>query len=309
LVRDGIDPRIPGFATQAVDLSDESRAVLVLRIPRSWAAPHMVTFRGHSRFYTRSSIGKYQLDVTEIRAAFVASESARTQLRSFRIERLGRVAANDGPVELLPNPKTVLHVVPITAVDPSVQYDVARLVTDSSNFGFFWPLRGTAANHRINFDGALAWAPAGRDEPAAMSYTQVFRNGAIEGAEAFMLRREYLEKPHPIPSTAFEKDLIKALGRYLTLLSALEAPPPYMVALSLLDVRGLRMSVSEAYIEQPHPIDRDDLVLPEVLVEALPAQPHAVLKPLFDAIWNATGWAHSPNYDEAGGWHEPSRRG
>jgi hypothetical protein len=309
LIRDGIDPRIPGFATQAVDLSDESRAVLVVRIPRSWAAPHMVTFRGHSRFYTRSSVGKYPLDVTEIRAAFVAAESARTQLRSFRIERLGRVAANDGPVELLPNPKTVLHVVPVTAVDPTLQYDVTRLAQDTNSSQFYRPLIGHAWNHRINFDGALAWAPTGREEPGAIAYTQVFRSGAIEGAEAFMMRREYLGEQHPIPSTSFEKDLIAALGRYLGLLDVIGAPPPYVVALSLLDVRGLRMGVSPAYIDQPHPIDRDDLVLPEVLVEGLPTRPHTVLKPLFDAIWNAVGWPYSPNYDEAGEWHEPNRRG
>lgn len=104
LVRDGIDPRIPGLATHAVELAS-SRAVLVLRIPRSWAAPHMVTFRGHSRFYTRSSMGKYPLDVTEIRAAFVGSESARTQLRSFRIERLGRLAAMTVPLSWTQIPK------------------------------------------------------------------------------------------------------------------------------------------------------------------------------------------------------------
>src|SRR5687767_713544 len=49
LARDGIDPRIPGLVTQAVDLAGGLSAVLVIRVPRSWAAPHMVTFRGLSR--------------------------------------------------------------------------------------------------------------------------------------------------------------------------------------------------------------------------------------------------------------------
>jgi hypothetical protein len=189
---------------------------------RSWAAPHMLTFRGHSRFYSRTSAGKYPLDVSEIRAAFVGSEAARTQLRSFRLERLARITANDGPVERTKGPRTVLHVLPLTAVDPSVQYDVVPLEDPN----ILRPLYGSGWNGRINFDGALAWSPGGTDdEGRSWSYTQVFRTGAIEGVDAFMLRREYLGKEHLIPSVAFEKALIEALQRNLRVLQKLDAPP------------------------------------------------------------------------------------
>jgi hypothetical protein len=40
--------------------------VLRIRIPPSWAAPHIVTFQGLSRFYPRNSAGKYPLDAGEI---------------------------------------------------------------------------------------------------------------------------------------------------------------------------------------------------------------------------------------------------
>jgi hypothetical protein len=261
----------------------------------------MVTFKGLSQFYSRNSAGKYRLDVTEIRAAFVGSESARTQLRSFRTERLGLLAANNGAVELLANPKTVLHVVPITAVDPSTQYDVTELVTlgaaDPRTGMLFRPLRGMAWNPTINYDGAVAWAPGGVNESAAISYTQVFRSGAIEGVDASML-----EPDQPIPSTAFERELIDALDRYLRLAHAVGAPPPYMVALSLLDVRGLRLSRGQQYVQQPRPIDRDNLILTETVVEDLTLNPATILKPSFDVIWNASGLAGSPHYTSDGEW-------
>ncbi len=56
--------------------------MLVIRIPRSYGAPHMVTFQNTSRFYTRNSAGKHQLDVSEIRSAFALSETARSALRT-----------------------------------------------------------------------------------------------------------------------------------------------------------------------------------------------------------------------------------
>lgn len=72
IIRNGIAPRIPGLTIKVVPL-ESSGAALVIRIPRSFAKPHMVVFKGSSRFFSRNTSGKYQLDVTELRAAFLIS--------------------------------------------------------------------------------------------------------------------------------------------------------------------------------------------------------------------------------------------
>src|SRR4051794_40855826 len=53
LIRDGIDPRIPGIETQTVDLPT-GRVVFIIRIPPSLLSPHMVTYKRQSPFFTRS---------------------------------------------------------------------------------------------------------------------------------------------------------------------------------------------------------------------------------------------------------------
>jgi hypothetical protein len=300
VLRDGVEPRIPGIRMRGVPLDDQVGA-LVIRVPRSWAAPHMVTFKGLSRFYSRNSAGKYQLDATEIRAAFVASEAARTFIRSFRLERLGRLTANEGPVPLLANPKTVLHVIPLAAADPSTRFDVNGLV--GTHNPYFRPLYGSSWNTRINFDGALAYAPVS-DAEGALAYTQVFRSGAIEGVEAAMLRRGEPEGRDLIPSLAFERRVIEALGMYKELVAQLGVVGPFAVAITLLDVRGLEMAVDIRRFESGYAIDRDDLIVPEMLVEDLSHTPDRLLRPHFDSIWNATGHPGSPNYDAAGRWHD-----
>jgi len=301
IIRDGLDPRIPGVSTRAVPTPDEDAVVLVIRVPRSFAAPHMVTFRNLARFYTRNSAGKYQLDVSELRTAFSFADSVRTSLRNFRLERLARITANDGPVALLPNPKTVLHLIPMTAIDPSAQVDSASLAQPSVQ-GFQPIYTGSGWNRRVNFDGALAFSPS-RDGESA-SYTQIFRNGAIEAVEAFMLRREYLEREHLIPSTAFERAVIEAVGLYLGLMRSISLTTPYVLGLSLLDVRGLRMGVKSGFFEEDHEIDRDDLIVPEILIEDDSIAPATIIRPAIDAIWQATGWPGSTNYDENGTWQD-----
>ncbi len=80
MIRDGINPRIPGISIRSIPF-DSSNCVIVIRIPKSWASPHMVTFKGSSKFYSRNSAGKYQLDVSEIRSAFLLSETIAERIR------------------------------------------------------------------------------------------------------------------------------------------------------------------------------------------------------------------------------------
>ena len=66
LIRTGIEPRVT-VHVKGIDGygSDGKGFVILIRIPQSFASPHMVTFKNTSRFYCRNSAGKYQLDIQE----------------------------------------------------------------------------------------------------------------------------------------------------------------------------------------------------------------------------------------------------
>ena len=72
MLRDGIAPLLPSVQFHWVpDLP--TGPALIIRVQRSWAGPHMVTYQQHSRFYSRHAAGKYPLDVFELRQAFLGS--------------------------------------------------------------------------------------------------------------------------------------------------------------------------------------------------------------------------------------------
>ncbi len=83
MIRGGIEPRIPSVTTKPIKLSN-SKFALVIRIPKSWISPHRVILGGHDKFYSRSSNGKYPLDVGELRIAFNLSETVTERIRNFR---------------------------------------------------------------------------------------------------------------------------------------------------------------------------------------------------------------------------------
>ena len=108
--RDGLEPRLTGIQFRLVE-SFEEGSVLVLRVPRRWAFPHMVTFKNLSRLYARSGAGKYQMDVAELRSAFSLSQGMADRVRGFRAERVHRIIAEDTPVTLPGGSKMVVHLV------------------------------------------------------------------------------------------------------------------------------------------------------------------------------------------------------
>lgn len=301
LLRTCIEPRIPGVSIRPIELQS-SAIVILLHIPRSWTAPHVVVFQGHWRFYSRNSAGKYPLDVTELRAAFRFSDTVTERITRFRNERIARIVAGETPVRLADGGRIVLQIAPISMADPTVQFDTASL---AQHRGELPPLYCSGWNNRHNFDGFLTYSTSPHGAHYA-SYLQIFRNGSVEAVDARLLLLQSVDHNESlsIPSVAFEKGLIEALHSYLAVQRLLGVSPPVLVMLTLLGTSGYRMGVRQSsfWDVDPHPIDRDSLIIPEVMIETFDCEPTEVLRPIFDTVWNAAGWPRSINYDEHGTW-------
>lgn len=297
IIRDGTEPRLQGFLTRGIPLSSGTYA-FVLRIPQSWSKPHVVNYKGHWRFYSRNSAGKYPLDVSEVRSAFLQSGTLAEQIRLFRDGRLGAIISEQMPTRLISGARTVLHLVPYVAFEPAVSFPLSAVSNNP------WPLKpiyGSVTSYRYNFDGFLI--TNGDEAGQSRGYVQVFRNGIIEAVDGSMLRTR--DNRPTIPSTVFERELIEAAGVYLAAQKQMTVPPPISIMVSLLGVSGYVMAVNQhidIWGEHRHPIDRDALVLSEVISESFPSDIARTLRPIFDAVWNATGWPTSLSYDDHGEW-------
>lgn len=87
LLRDNLDPRLLGYRIHRIALGAD-RYLFLIRLPRSLNAPHMVSMGGTQRFYTRNSGGKHQMDIGELRAAFLATASYMERVEAWRAARL-----------------------------------------------------------------------------------------------------------------------------------------------------------------------------------------------------------------------------
>lgn len=292
LIRDGIAPRIIGLQMRPIKLGEDSYA-LVIRVPRSLTAPHMVTINGLQRFYTRNSAGKHPMDVSELRAGFLASAGFMEQVRRWRSERLALLKANEGCAPIKPGAKIVLHLVPLASVDPQTLISVERLKEEASELR---PL-SSGGDRCINFDGFMMRASASRGEDP-FAYTEFFRTGQIESVDTDILGGNKQERY--IPSTYFEEQLIRGTRHYLKALRNVGAQPPIVIALALLDVKDYYLASNDHWNKWR--IVQDDLVVPPTLIEDWTVGVDQVLRPQIDSIWNACGYSYSPNFDEQGNW-------
>ena len=294
-IQTAIAPRLFRIVeTHPVVLPTKQRYAIVVRIRKSWAAPHMVTFKNDAKFFSRNSRGKYQLDVSELRSAFLLSETVAERIRSFRTERLSNIIAGEAPVALDESAlKIVLHIVPFGAFDLSAKPNLG-LLTQVDHVRLMEPLRlysGGFPSPYYNFDGLLV--------SVQDSYTQIFRNGSIESVDTSILSAS--RERRFTSGSIYEARLLQALKRYLHAQQRLDVELPLLVMVSLLGVKGyaIRFDINDFFLDD-HRIDRSNLIVSEILIDSYDCDLTGIMKPIFDTIANAAKWSRSMNYSEDG---------
>jgi hypothetical protein len=305
MLRDGLAPRLSQHGLHTIRL-ENGRTALVFRLPRSWRRPHMVTFKGSSEFWARNSAGKYRLDFHEIRSAMLSAPAAGERIRSFRQERTAAVLGGEVPYPLSEGPKILLHLVPLDAVDEARPLlDISPAYEDSDLRPLY---RDQREPIRWNVDGLYAddhW-----NEPEADSSVQLFRSGILEAVEGWMIRQgaRFAGVTEVVQGWPFERTLVDGVSRYLRVLARLGVELPVFVLVGVQGIKGYRIQGRDAHDDllaarggAPR-FDRDLILLPDVMIESWEADVPRVLKPLFDAFWQAGGRARSENYSDNGEW-------
>jgi hypothetical protein len=295
IIQTAVAPRIQGVQLRAIQVTDEG-FVLIVRVPRSWSLPHMVTFGNLSRFYSRTSAGKYQLDVHELRALFARSGDTADRIRQFRDDRLARITAGEGAFPMAGSALIVLHLVPFRLLDAGPSFDLHAVAADWSTVP---PLRPFGFSSRYNLDGFVTHSS--NDPRLTQSYLQVFRRGAIEAVDAGMLESGREHKTM-IPTHTIGFEIAEKLPRYLAAQRTMGVDPPIVLLLTLLGVKDFAIPTNDPFDRGSNRIDRDVIQAPEVILEEWNVDILAAMRPALATVWNAAGLPRCSLYAADGTW-------
>lgn len=237
------------------------------------------------------------MSTQELRLAFNRADAPEVLARQFRKERLTAIRNNQGAVSMITGPKLVVHALPLSVFDITDRLNITPMFRLPRIKQMLLNLGGPG---RYNTDGYIVSRRrrAGED---FNHYLQVFRSGAFElvDAQAIPQRKDGCY----IPYFAIESDFIGYVGQALMIFDIFGIELPYLLMLSLLDVKGYGCPESTAFLLDLAPIDTNDVVMPEtVLTDHIEAPDlDYALCDSFDVMWNALGFAERMAAGPAGG--------
>lgn len=290
-----ISPRIPGIRFRKIDL-ENGKSVFVVEIPKSFVSPHMVK---EDRFYFRDSAMRHIMDEQELRIASVASENVKERVKQLRERRIMDILADDGPVKTIPGAKFVLHIVPLEAFERERKLDIKGIL--HGNFTDISPEGIGIYDNRYSLDGFVGYNSIPKNP--ASSFVVVFYNGIVEICKGFQNENKVFDV------RKLENRILKWANRFLAFQTINGIQYPIVILASLVGAKGYREKIS-SYDLSDHEINRDVLLLPEVVLEENPmseAELAKSLKPVLDSLWQAAGMASSCSFNSEGVWEAPTQ--
>lgn len=310
-IRAAIAPRVPAFEIREI-VGFANGSVIVLRIHPSWTLPHMVTLGGRSKFYVRAAGQKREMDVQELRAAFLGSEAVADRIRAFRDARLGKILAGDTPIGTWPFLAFAIHVLPIGAAFATADLD-PRTIGDEwmilNRSPAELPEIVFAAAKRSNLDGLLVYSEWFTERyKKTPSYIQIFRNGGVEFVWfLYDAMREKPEALRELDGVDMEWRLVNSVTDAIEFRARLNRPLPVVVMASVVRARGVELVGGlRRPVAVRRAFDRDVVVVPELIMDNdlnIANQLRAVI----DVVWQSAGFGGSPHYDDKGQWKQPRR--
>ncbi|HTX79164.1 MAG TPA: hypothetical protein VMC62_05825, partial [Longilinea sp.] len=194
----------------------------------------------------------------------------------------------------------ILHCIPIMTFESSSQVNIPTASDDIRR------LRTIEAEHNLlfrhNLDGIVTYF---NTSIGYSSYCQLYRNGILEAVDVSILLEDQ-EIGKVIRGQYLEHQLAEFCEKNIPLQRELGVNGPIYLLLSLVSVKGYRMVPKQNHYSghAETKIDRDHLLLPEIMIDERDnVDWYRILHPLFDMLWNATGWPKCMDYDENGTWN------
>lgn len=295
VIRQNIRPQLSLYETRAIKLNN-GNYIIVFRIEQSWNRPHQFRFNNKFLFYTRSSNGRTQIDVEDLRNLFTGAAELRHRIEDFRTERISELVSGNTPIESVQPPMLVLHSVPISTFANNELLNP----NDFKDYGQYLEYFGHPGRTYLNFDGLLN---TNKDSISTKGYTQVYRDCRLEMVRGDWQRVIQNSEEKIIPQSATARVMLNAVVNLLAFYKALNIIPPILLMFSLIGVKDNKfIDPGSFYNIETTAIDKDVLQFPSIYVESFDVKPHELLRDTFDILWQTANFSKCNNYDEEGNW-------
>lgn len=294
-IRSNTDPVIANIAMKFLIVNDIE--ILVIGIPKSLGLPAMVTMNQVNKFYKRNSSGKYAVSTLELNHLFMQNQNLLNKAEEFRNERIHDVLERNIHEPLEMSTSFFLHMIPFSFLSGKT-HDLAALNWDQQDTNIY-PIqnlfdRNSGYSTTYNYDGFFAFRFS-REMNKTFSYNQVFRNGCVETYSSVFGEfpiSSNIQNQNYFRGTQMITETVLSIQKAFNLFEIMEIDPPYLCAISMMNVGGLQLLGGEKGNIFQGELKRKDISLPPfIFTEANLSnlEIHQKLKHLFDIVWQTAG--------------------
>ena len=233
------------------------------------------------------------MDVTEIKQAFIQTNEWEKQADEFRKQRIMDVRSKQYIPNIDIDGSTFIHFIPL-----GKRNHIVDLKKHQELLRGLQPLHNSSYGYRFNADGHLI-SPSHHE--ICQSYNQYFRNGIIEIYSSTLHYKN--EKKMRYSGGQLELATLEYIKRLIPILNEIGVELPLILYISILDLLNYSIaipSIPGMIIDAPdhNNFDRDDLLLPGLVIESYDLDFSELLMPIFNIFWQSSGWPGSPLYKD-----------
>ncbi len=293
-----LDPRIRNLQIKPIPLAAGGNLIIV-RVPRSYLAPHRVILENSARFYARAGTTTYEPNVDQLRQMFTSTTIVAEKIKAFHADRLVKITAGETPIAMNNAGKLVIHVVPVPAFTEGSMMDLIAKLSFGSEIPIPPDEIGTPTRQSVNLEGYLSHVSPQSHAGFRMAYAQFFRNGVIEGAADLRTGDGQSSRFVGVP---FVPMVVNRVKQYLDIVDHYDMGLPAYVFLSLCNVSRTvyRYAPPGGGFQETEPLGREIIALPEIYIDSFDIDVAKAMRPAFNVLWNAFGQYHCDVYDADG---------
>jgi hypothetical protein len=280
-----IDERIRGLATQPVRLSS-GKHVVIIHIPQSLRAPHMITFRSRNQFWARHDRQKSPMSTDEIRDTCLRVEMLTTKLQEYLQKRLATVDHFSGG-----KPTLTFSLTPILVQREAVQtrdQKLRHILRDSKFGNEYMPRPCITGLENARTPGM--WLRLDRS-----GHLDIWQDlsDSIAGLPGGDPQVRLLNGGAIIYTVVNLYALAKSINEYCGV------PEPLVAKLDLWNIQGLLLNGQrrDRFTRETQPWRSKHLNLESLEVETL-QKPKDAGQAILDRLWEAFGFDQAPNLEK-----------
>lgn len=299
---DNIDKRIVGLGIKDVSLNN-GRLVVIVSIPESINAPHMVTHEGLNQFWKRHGRQKDKMTIDEIGESFDRRLTNLNRLDRFIFTRRAKTLESIGDqtqMVIAASPAYLRDEVIFNIHDDNLRqmilnppHQLTRYGGEGISCGQPYPtINGLRADQSTPY----------LNNPSFGQYIEVFSKGYIEFGKQIEREREhgaYLASLVEIPSIVNFMTFIQNIYEQYLPLTAL------VVGFSIYNAKGMWLAISNSTQDSRVKWQEQHLELGDFYSQNISEERKLLTKQICDSLWQAFNRERCNLFDDAGTFREP----